>query len=48
MNEVIKMLEGYVAGRENTEKVGISVLQLNRMLKVLKDDQGKETEDDRK
>ena len=35
MNEVIEQLKNICEGKENTEKVEISVLRLNRIIKAL-------------
>ena len=40
--EIIKILEKYTEGKNNTEKVEISVLQLNRYIKALKDNLDKD------
>jgi hypothetical protein len=35
MKEIINLLKRYTDGKQNTEKVEISVLQLNRVIKAL-------------
>ena len=37
MTEIIDLLKKYIDGKQNTEKVGISVLQLNRVIKALEE-----------